>query len=508
MPTRVQYPAEIEPLVQFIEETPRAEIVDRTLEKLRAGVPIETMLTASALAVTRSSDLPPGHHGGPLHPVAGLYAISKLVQRLEGEDRFLPVLQHVALSNKHVHDPVTSPFMLLEFDALDAEGGSQSKAEYLAGDGQGEMARGRGIEGAKEAFLKAVGRGETNKADHLFLWLWDNVPAIEAFDLLMSVAIPKNALDDHYFLYPATAWRALETFFDKQYLKVLMRPVVRYVTRFPTVRAIPEIDRLIEEHGLLTRILRQRTGDDETAAIGKLGEAIRDTEDYNEIPKLTAQALADGLSMEGAGEALSIGAAGLFLRSLTGNPMDVHLHTSVNIRRWLLKLDGLSMKNKLHVLLLWHTGPEVKSTQHRMEAAPQPDPEAITALPHRNQAELLDAITQSIYNQPPTDWSTVSNLGRMRAVPEVKVTVNLAQQYVDLGYDAQAFMTRLGDIVCHDNFTEMHAFKHHNAIVEEFHATREPWRWMHLVCGAQAAAISFGKNMEVFEEALELMHAA
>src|ERR1019366_3154595 len=438
MPTRVQYPAEIEPLVQFIEETPRAEIVDRTLEKLRAGVPIETMQTASALAVTRSSDLPPGHHGGPLHPVAGLYAISKLVQRLEGGDRFLPVLQHVALSNKHVHDPVTSPFMLLEFEALDAEGGSQSKAEFLAGDGQGEMARGKGIEGAKEAFLKAVGRGETNKADHLFLWMWDNMPAIEVFDLLMSVAIPKNGLDDHYFMYPATCWRALETFVDKQYLKVLMRPVVRYVTRFPTTRSYPEIDRLIEEHGLLGRILRQRTSDEETAAVGRLGEAIRDCDDFNEIPKMTAQALVDGLSMEGAGEALSIGAAGLFLRSLSGNPMDVHLHTSVNIRRWLLKLDGLSMKSKLLVLLTWHMGPEIKSTHHRREAGPQPDPEAVAALPHRTQAELLDAITQSIYNQPPTDWSQVSNLGRMRAVPEVKVTVNLAQQYVDLGYDAQA----------------------------------------------------------------------
>ena len=73
---RVQYSEAIEPLVQFIEETPPGEILDRTLAKLRAGVPTKTMLTASALAVTRSADLPPGHHGGPLHPLAGLYAIS------------------------------------------------------------------------------------------------------------------------------------------------------------------------------------------------------------------------------------------------------------------------------------------------------------------------------------------------------------------------------------------------------------------------------------------------
>ena len=63
-------------------------------------------------------------------------------------------------------------------------------------------------------------------------------------------------------------------------------------------------------------------------------------------------------------------------------------------------------------------------------------------------------------------------------------------------------------LVCDDNFTEMHAFKHHQAIVEEYYATHEPWRWMHLVCGAQAAAISFGKNMTVYEEYLELLHAA
>jgi len=505
---RVRFADDIEPLVQFIEETPRSEILDRTLDKLRAGVSTKTMLTASALAVTRSADLPPGHHGGPLHPLAGLYAISKLVGRLEGEDRFLPVLQHVALSNKHVHDPVTSPFQLLEFAPLDASDSGATRSEDLAADGSGEVSNARGIEATKAAFLKACERGESNKADHLFQWLWKNVPPIEAFDLLMTVAIPKNALDDHYFLFPAYTWRAMEAFLGWDYLSVLMRPAVRYVARFPTQRAVPEVDALIEKHGLLTRILRQRTGDDETAAIGQLGEAIGHCDSYSEIPVMIAQALADGLSLDGAGEALSIGAAGLFLRSLTGNPMDVHLHTSANLRRYLIRLDGLSMRNKLLILLLWHTGPEVKSTQYRMEPAPQPDPAAVAALPHRSQDELLEAITQSIYNQPPTDWSTVTNLGRMRAVPEVKGTVNLAQQYVQLRYDPQVLMTRLGEIVCHDNFTEMHAFKHHQAIVEEFHATREPWRWMHLVCGVQAAAISFGKNMEIFEEALELLHAA
>jgi hypothetical protein len=484
MPKRVQFANAIEPLVQFIEDTDPSEVVHGTLARLRAGVAPQTMLTASALAVTRSSDLPPGHHGGPLHPLAGLHAVSHLVERLEGEQRFVPVLQHVALANKHIHHPAMGPYSLLEFEPVD-EGG---------------------VEATKEAFLAAVNRGEYNKADHYFLWLWEHVPPIEAFDLLMTVAIPKNVLDDHYFIFPAFTWRALESV-GQEYLPILMRPAVRYVTRYPIAPGVPEIEALIEEHQLLTRVTRQQSGADETAVIGRVGEAIGRCDVFTDIPVLLAQALADGLSLEGAGEALSIGAAGLFLRSLTGNPMDVHLHTSANLRRYLIGLDGLSLKNKLLVLLLWHTGPEIRSTARRMVPAPQPAPDAVAALPYRTQDELLEAITESIYHQPPTDWATVTNLGQLRAVPEVRETVNLAQQYVQCGYDATALITRLAEIVCHDNFTEMHAFKHHQAIVEEFYATREPWRWMHLVSGAQAAAISFGKDMDLYEEALELLHA-
>jgi hypothetical protein len=492
-PKTMTYDDAIEPLVQFIEDTPPAEIVDLTLEKLREGTPIDKLLTASALAVTRSTDMPPGHHGGPLHPLAGLYAISKTIERLEGEEKWVPVVQHVALSNKHIHHPAMGPYRMPEFAPLD----------------------GGGVEGTKQAFLIAVGRGEWNQADHLFQWLWKKAPEIDCFDLLLTAAIPKNFHDDHYFMFPSTLWRAIDKgVLDKQYLAQVMRPAVRYVTRNPVAppnpmaSPFPQIDALIEEHQLLKRVLRQRSGDDETAAIGALGEAIGRVDAFAEIPALNAKALADGLSIEGVGEALSIGAAALFMRSLGGNPMDVHLHTSANIRRYLIRLDGISLKNKVLLLLTWHTGPEIRSTAGRMQPAPQPEQAKIDALPKRSQDELLAAIKHSIYNQPPTDWSQVSNLGMMRAVPEVRDVVNLATQYMQCGYDRQAFIAMLAEIVCHDNFTEMHAFKHHQSVVEEYHATREQWRWMHLVCGAQAAAISFGKNMAVYEEYLDLLHAA
>jgi hypothetical protein len=343
-------------------------------------------------------------------------------------------------------------------------------------------------------------------ADHYFLWQWQHVPPVEALDLLLTVAITENVLDDHYFIFPTFTWRALE-WLGQEYLPVLMRPAVRYVSWFPTPPALPDIKAVIEKYQLLTRPLREQSGADETMAVGRLGDTISRCQTYADIPGMLGRALADGLSLEGAGEALSIGAAGLFLRSLTGNPMDVHMHTSVNLRRYLVRLGGLSVRNKLSSLLLWHSEPEVRSTQRRMEPTVQPDTDAVAALPYLTPEDLLDAISNSIYQLPPLDWSTVTNLGQLRVVPEVKTTVHLAQQYVHYGYDTTALVRRLAEIACHDNFTEMHAFKHHQAIVEEFYATREPWCSRHLVAGAQAAAISFGKNMEIYEEAIELLHA-
>ena len=122
------------------------------------------------------------------------------------------MLQHVALTNKHINHPAMGPYGLFEFEPEDA---------------------GR-VEATKAAFLTAVDRGERNKADHLYQWLWNHAPRIEAFDLLMSVAIPKNFHDDHYFMISRTVWRAFETgVLDKALFPVVMWLVVRFVTRSP-----------------------------------------------------------------------------------------------------------------------------------------------------------------------------------------------------------------------------------------------------------------------------------
>src|SRR2546425_12320549 len=109
MAHRVLYPDRIEPLVQFVEETPPEHIVARAHDKLAAGTSVKDMLLASALAVVRSSDLPPGHHGGPPHPLAGLHALRHISARLTREYAPLPLIPNGAVPNKHIHPPALGP---------------------------------------------------------------------------------------------------------------------------------------------------------------------------------------------------------------------------------------------------------------------------------------------------------------------------------------------------------------------------------------------------------------
>ena len=484
MAQRVRYPDHIEPLVQFVEDTTPDRIVAATHDKLAAGTSVKNMLLASALAVVRSSDLPPGHHGGPLHPLAGLHAVRSIAARLPGEYAMLPVIQNVAVANKHIHSPAMGPFIL-----ADARPVSENDD----------------VDATVKAFRMAVSRGVYNACDHYFLYLLERLSPMQILEHLLEVGIAKNQLDDHYFLFPVFTWRALE-YFGWEYAQYIGRAPVRYITRPTAPATLADVDELIRKHELLERDLRVLTGEDETVAITALADEIGRVSDFAEIPEMLAHALAGGLSLEGVGEGLSVGGSTLFLRSQTGNPMDVHINTGANTRRYLLRQPELSRRIKLQALLVWHTGPEVRMAQRMLAPEIQPERERVASLPFRTEDALLEEIESFIGRLPVGERLPAANLATWRSTDEVKQVAALAQQYADLGYAPEPLITAIGKIACRDNFTEMHAFKHHQATYEEFYATRPSLRWRHLVAAVQAAAISHGRIQDVYDHAAEVMH--
>ena len=252
MAQRVRYPAHIEPLVQFVEDTTPDRIVAATHDKLAAGTSVKDMLLASALAVVRSSDLPPGHHGGPLHPLAGLHAVRHIAARLPGRVRHA---------------------------AGHPERRRREQAHPLAGHGPLHPGRRRpvsendDVDATVKAFRMAVSRGVYNACDHYFLYLLERLSPMQVLEHLLEVGIAKNQLDDHYFLFPVFTWRALE-YFGWEYAKYIGRAPVRYITRPTAPATLADVDDLIRKHELLERDLRVLTGEDETAAVTALADEI------------------------------------------------------------------------------------------------------------------------------------------------------------------------------------------------------------------------------------------
>ena len=454
----VRYPDSIEPLVQFVEETAPEQIVAHTHDRLAAGTPMKDMLLASALAVVRSSDLPPGHHGGPLHPLAGLHAVRHIATRLPGEFARLPIIQNVAVANKHIHSPAMGPYILAHAEPVSERDD---------------------VEATLEAFRMAAGRGVFNACDHYALYLLQKLSPMRVLEHLLEIAIPKNQLDDHYFLFPGLHL-AGAGIFRLGVRKFLGRAPGALRHASDHARLAGQVDTLIAKFGLLERDLRLEHGDDETAALTALaGHDIGRCHRFTAVPELLAHALADGLSLEGAGEALSMGGSSLFLRSQTGNPMDVHLNTGANTRRYLIRPPELSLRTKLRALLIWNTGPEVLMAQRMLAPTCSRSP---SGWPRCRGTRRTICCRRSRASSPAcrsASGSPKANLASWRSTDEVKHAAALAQQYANAGYEAEPLFTRLGKIACRDNFTEMHAFKHHQATYEEFHATRPSLRWRH-----------------------------
>ena len=494
----VRFAEPMEAAVRFVEETAPDAIVAATIARLKAGEAPATLLAAAGLAVSRSTELPANHHGGPVHPVSGIHAVYQTAQRLRGDWALIPVVQNVALANKHIHAPAMGPWIMPALSELRTNGAAAPEPQ---------------------AFGNAIEELEPNLAERALLGLLANHTPGELLEPMLREALRRNALDDHYFLYPLFTVRALDCV-GWEWAPVLLRKPVRYLAtnaralisphseqkddvtgRVRSYEGFDAIEALFHSYGLMDTDLREWADDDESERIGALGARLGACDALSEVAEPVAEALAAGLSLEGVGEALSIAAGLLFLRSNSGNPFDVHLHTGVNTRRYLLRLDGVGRLHKALALLTWPTGPEVWAHDTRLiwPARHEPDP----SVSDLGQDALLDALCAAIAERRSADALAEEDghVDRVLLGTDVLPTLALAQRYADAGFDPAAYFVRLGEVICRDDFSEMHALKGYQATVEEYATTRAPYRWVHLVSAAKVAVCTHGLTDTVYREA-------
>lgn len=500
----IELPPDVERDVRFVEETDPASIVDATIDRLDRGWAPQRLLAAAALAVSRSTELPPDHHGGPVHPVSGVHPVLALAGRLPRPLTWVPIVQSVALANKHIHSDTMGPTIMAALDPLPVSDTDEGRA----------------------AFLDALWARNPLAAERRLIGALDALPPGRVIDLLLDVAVPRNALDDHYFLYTVYAARALDAL-GWDGASVVLRPCVRYLagnplldtpgrdaiyddyyaTNLAAYHAFPALDQLIDDNDLARGDRRIDTGPDETDSIGRLGEAIGALDDYDEVPGHLARAMANGLSLHGTAEALSYGAGLLSLRSNSGNPFNSHFHTGINARRWLLTRDGVASRTRLRALLSWHQGPEIRLMRTTMAWPAAADAASLSSLP-TGAAAIGDAIERELEAAMPLDLDSKPNPNEFFLPEAARTVMALAERHEAMGHDAELLFARLARLTATDDASEMHAYKLQQATYEEYHATRAPYRWVHLASAAKHALCCYAfRPHAVYDRARPLLAA-
>jgi hypothetical protein len=311
-------------------------------------------------------------------------------------------------------------------------------------------------------------------------------PLGEMFNQLqMSV---QDEVDVHRIVLPWRAWVMLELT-GKEHALTLLRQSVRHCIdqqiEIRQDRPVSEIrallPKLLDRYRLPGRRLGKRKADD--GWVGRLTDTLCRS-DGRRSADAVAAALAEGVSPEDVGEAISLAANAVLLcdpaGSVHGASGGVHQSDAVNGWRNVARVS--SPRNTVASLILaayYKLGAAVAEKRH-------PLPEQVDKIKAKDAATLLCDAEAAVRD---------SDQGRACA---------LVHRYGELGHPSRGvFDLLLKYAVSEDG--SLHAEKYYRTVVEEFAAARPAFRWRHLVALARVTASEYGSPAPGYAEARRLL---
>lgn len=477
-PSRLTFGA-IEPLVSLMQETPLDRLVATLDAQLKSGTELRTLMAAGALANARTFG---GEDYVGFHTMMALAPAYHMALELPEDRRALPAFKvlyrntnRIQESNGRAHE-VLHP---VELGCCGCEG--QSAGEMLR-----EAVRDKDLKRAESTFATIT-----------------RVSSIDAFNALLY-AVGDNT-EVHRTVLPYRAWDLLGLI-GKEHAHTLLRQSVRYCVKSEREwQHTAEIDRprtllprLLDQYKLIGRPAGTRAADDDWVA--HLADTI-----FNGSPETAAEAaaaaLAEGITPDAVGEAITLATNQLVLRdagrrerevqpgkplgSVHGDSIGVHACDSANAWRNMARAsDG---RNAVACLILGayqaaydrvNRGGDFTTWQ------PRPLSEDLAVVRPTDPAALRDELESAIRG---------NDQNRACAV---------AQRYGDLQHDPRPlFNLLLRYAVSEDG--ALHAEKFYRTASEEFAATRPAFRWRHVVALARVTASAYGRTAPGYDEACE-----
>jgi hypothetical protein len=450
----------MEPLVGLMQETPADSLLPIVVDRLKAGADLREFVTAAALANARAFG---GQDYDGYHAMMALAPAYHMAQELPESQRAMPVLKVLHRNTKHIQETggrTHETLHAIEAPPTDDRPGAEALREAM---------RRQDMQGAERAFA-ALARG----------------PLDEAYNDLLYLV--QDNINVHRVVLAWRSWAMLDLT-GREHAHTLLRQSVRFCVdeeknvknyRYKDeLRSI--LPRLLDDYRLLGRALGDKKPDD--AWVEQLARTIY-ASDRAKAADAVAAALADGVSMESLGEAISLAANQLVLHdpgrakddtpakpkgSVHGASVGVHAQDSANAWRNIARVSN--RRNSLASLIVgaYHTAGQTGNLN------PQPYPLA------EHREKVMNVAPEALLAEAE---SAIKSNDQARACA-------LVHRYGELGRPARPVF----DLLLHYAISEdgaLHAEKYYRTVSEEFAATRPSFRWRHLAALARVTASEYG----------------
>jgi hypothetical protein len=466
---------QLESLVDLMQSTEADKLLPLLVAKIQGGESLRALVAAGALANARAFG---GEDYIGFHTLMALAPAYAMSQRLPRDRAPLPVLKVLYRNAKRLQEKGAA-----DHDTLHAVAGS------VGGGNTNDQLR------------AAIHDRDRRTAERLLVGLTEQSPT-DAFDALIPI-VGENP-EVHRVVLAHRAWDMLDLV-GAEHAGTMLRQSVRYcidneqyAAQHTDARLL--LPKLLDQHRLNEGANGDRAADD--AWVDQMSQLI-----FSSTPEVAADAvaaaLAEGMSPDSVGEALSLAANQLVLRdsgrragetqpnkplgSVHGDSIGVHACDSAHAWRGISRVGSPRNRAAALVLGAWQASYDrANRGGDFLSWEPRPTSEQLDQVTKGDAASLLAGLELAVRMQ---------DQARACAV---------AQQYQLQGYDAQrAFDLLLKFATSEDG--ALHAEKFYRTTSEEFAALRPAFRGRQLVALARVTASEFGQPAPGYAEACGLL---
>jgi hypothetical protein len=446
-----------EPLVSLLQDTPAEKLLPVVVEKMKSGTTLGTLISAAALANARTFG---GQDYTGYHAFMALAPAFQMASELPDERKPLPVLKVLYRNTQRIQQV----------------GGRKNEKLHTVQEATLPKDRPGG-----EVLRESIRKRDMDQAERTFAALAHG-PIGEAYNHLQFCI--QDEIDVHRVVLSWRAWAMLDLA-GKENAHTLLRQSVRFCVNEDGggrggVRAV--LPKLLDQFKLLGKKIGDKKAED--GWIDRLAMTIYGSS-RAQAAEAVAAALAEGMSPESIGEAMSLAANRLVLcdpgrtkkeaqpgkpeGSIHGASVGVHASDSANAWRNIARV--IDTRNTFASLIVgaYHTAGQ---TNNQLKD-PHPLPDLLEKIKVKDGETILRETETAIKEKD-----------QARAAA-------LVHQYGVLGLPERAVFDLLLKFAISEDGA-LHAEKYYRTVSEEFIASRPAFRWRHLVALARVTASEYG----------------